>query len=482
MKKLLQNYLFNSAYQLLLIIIPLFTAPFLTRTLGKDALGIDSYVLSVVTMVEIIGAFGLNTYSSREVAYRKDNKEGLYHTFMELFTLRMILFFCVLIFYLFFLQTSKYKIYFLIQLITLTAYFFDTSWFFIGIEEMKEVVLLNTAVKILSTVLIFLLIRSPKDLKIYEVIYGSSNALGTFGLLTMLPKYLQKKNKQVLNLKRHIIPVLALFLPQAAISMYAQFDKIMIGKLSTDIAQVSFYDKGEQIVKAPLALITAFTAVVMPRIASHYIKEDWKGIQAIVSRTMNLVLLIFIPMAAGLSMVADIFVPFYLGKDYYSSVRVVQVLSPILVAIGLSNVTGSQYLVATNQTKALTISYILSAVTNVTLNALLIPSYGAVGACVGTVAAESVAFFIQYLIMKTTIGNIKLSKSIGKKLFASIVMIVLVWGVKMILGNSLGSMIAQIAVGMIVYVTILLLIHDEDIKFLVDISVKKLSELWRKQR
>ena len=58
MKKLLQNYLFNSAYQLLLIIIPLFTAPFLTRTLGKDALGIDSYVLSVVTMVEIIGAFG----------------------------------------------------------------------------------------------------------------------------------------------------------------------------------------------------------------------------------------------------------------------------------------------------------------------------------------------------------------------------------------------------------------------------------------
>ena len=470
MKKLLQNYLFNSAYQLLLIIIPLFTAPFLTRTLGKDALGIDSYVLSVVTMVEIIGAFGLNTYSSREVAYRKDNKEGLYHTFMELFTLRMILFFCVLSFYLFFLQTSKYKIYFLIQLITLTAYFFDTSWFFIGIEEMKEVVLLNTAVKILSTVLIFLLIRSPKDLKIYEVIYGSSNALGTFGLLTMLPKYLQKKNKQVLNLKRHIIPVLALFLPQAAISMYAQFDKIMIGKLSTDIAQVSFYDKGEQIVKAPLALITAFTAVVMPRIASHYIKEDWKGIQAIVSRTMNLVLLIFIPMAAGLSMVADIFVPFYLGKDYYSSVRVVQVLSPILVAIGLSNVTGSQYLVATNQTKALT------------LNALLIPSYGAVGACVGTVAAESVAFFIQYLIMKTTIGNIKLSKSIGKKLFASTGMIVLVWGVKMILGNSLGSMIAQIAGGMIVYFTILLLIHDEDIKFLVDISVKKLSELWRKQR
>ena len=84
--------------------------------------------------------------------------------------------------------------------------------------------------------------------------------------------------------------------------------------------------------------------------------------------------------------------------------------------------------------------------------------------------------------MKTTVGNIKLSKSIGKKLFASTGMIVLVWGVKMILGNSLGSMIAQIAVGMIVYFTILLLIHDEDIKFLVDISVKKLSELWRKQR
>lgn len=482
MKKLLQNYLFNSAYQLLLIIIPLFTTPFLTRTLGKDALGIDSYVLSVVTMVEIIGALGLNTYSSREIAYKKGKKEGLYNTFLELFSLRMILFLCVGIFYVFFLKTSKYKTYFLIQCITLAAYFFDTSWFFIGIEEMKAVVILNTTVKIISTVLIFLLIRSPENLGMYELIYGSSNALSSFGLFAMLHKYLKKEKVQSLNLKRHIIPVLALFLPQAAISMYAQFDKIMIGRLCTDIAQVSFYDKGEQIVKAPLALITAFTAVVMPRIASHYVKKDWEGIRKIVSQTMNLVVLVFVPMAVGLSMVADIFVPFYLGKDYVASVQVVQVLSPILVAIGLSNVTGSQFLVATDQTRALTISYILSAVTNIISNALLIPKYGAIGACIGTVAAESIAFFVQYKIMRSMLGSMKLLGSIIKKMVACIGMAFIVWGMKLVFGKSLESMVVQILVGMFAYFTILFVLHDADVKFIITMCGNKILTLRGKGR
>lgn len=480
MKKLLQNYLYNSTYQLLLIVIPLFTSPFLTRTLGKEALGIDSYVLSVVTMAEIIGVLGLNTYSSREIAYRKGTGNGCYDTFVELFFMRIFLCACVCAVYFSVLRQSEYRIYFLIQGITLIAYFLDVSWLFIGLEEMKIVVLFNTTVKLLSTMLIFLLIRSPENLGVYELIYGSSNALSVIGLLSQVPRYIKKERKVHLNFRQHIFPVLALFLPQAAISMYAQFDKIMLGKLCSEIAQVSFYDKGEQIVKAPLALITAFTSVVMPRIAAHHVKGDTEEIREIVSRTMNMVLLIFVPMAVGLSMVSDIFVPVYLGNDYQASVRVVQVLSPILIAIGLSNVTGSQYLVATNQTKALTVSYISSAVTNICLNALLIPKYGAVGACIGTVAAESVAFLVQYHVMVRKIGGMHLFANLIKKALACIVMIGGVWGTRHLLGVGMGSMLIQILVGMAVYFATLVLIRDQDFVVLIRAAVDRLKEFHSK--
>ena len=44
-----KNYLFNLAYQMLMIIIPLITTPYISRIIEPDGIGAYSFSLSIVT-------------------------------------------------------------------------------------------------------------------------------------------------------------------------------------------------------------------------------------------------------------------------------------------------------------------------------------------------------------------------------------------------------------------------------------------------
>ena len=48
-KSITKNYIYNLAYQILIIILPIITTPYLSRVLGAENIGIYSYTLSIVT-------------------------------------------------------------------------------------------------------------------------------------------------------------------------------------------------------------------------------------------------------------------------------------------------------------------------------------------------------------------------------------------------------------------------------------------------
>ena len=47
--KVFKNYLFNAGYQLLAIIVPLVTTPYISRVLNADGIGIYSFTFSIVS-------------------------------------------------------------------------------------------------------------------------------------------------------------------------------------------------------------------------------------------------------------------------------------------------------------------------------------------------------------------------------------------------------------------------------------------------
>ena len=74
-KSITKNYIYNLFYQILIIIVPLITTPYLSRVLGAENIGIYSYTLSITTYFILLGSLGVSTYGQREIAYVRDDKK-----------------------------------------------------------------------------------------------------------------------------------------------------------------------------------------------------------------------------------------------------------------------------------------------------------------------------------------------------------------------------------------------------------------------
>ena len=189
-----KNYIYNLIYQILVIILPLITAPYISRVLGAENIGIYSYTTSISAYFILFGSLGISLYAQREIAYHQDNKKKNSKTFLEIIILRAItMLISITIFCVTFTTNGEYSFFYKILIIELIAQCFDISWFFSGLEEFKKTVIRNLIVKCISVVAIFLLVKTPEDLDLYFGIYVLSAFIGNISLWFYLPKYFIKQ-------------------------------------------------------------------------------------------------------------------------------------------------------------------------------------------------------------------------------------------------------------------------------------------------
>lgn len=465
MSKVVKNFLYNISYQALVSIIPIILMPYLSRTLGVKSLGIYSYTNSVVLLFSTFGMLGLSTYSSREIAYSntKGQKE-LSKTFESLCLLRAVLFAICFLFYLILILTSEYGHYFLLHIFLLAFNFFDISWLFIGIEEMKIIVIRNSILKIISTLLIFLLVRDSNDVGLYILINGGSLF---FGIIIMLPKaksYIRYVKLTKSDITKHIIPIIKLFLPQAATSLYVLFDKTMIKLLTDNVKNVGYYDQGQSISKMPLVIASSLSTVLLPRISNEYAKGNMALVKKYLNLSMSLMLFLAFPLTLGLIGISAGFIPWFLGKEFIPCTPVLQILSIVILPVSLSNVTGIQYLTAFNRTRKLTVSYTAAAFIDIVFNFLLIPIIGIYGAAIGTVIAEFIVFYLQYYWMKKEIGKMNLIRKSMPCVISAFIMFAVVLYVGTIGYSGIKGTLLQIVIGGFCYIAFMLITNMKEIK------------------
>ena len=192
-KSIAKNYIYNLIYQMLSILLPVITTPYLSRVLGAENIGIYGYTISIVTYFILFGTLGISMYGQREIAYKAQNKKEQSKTFFEIIILRAFtLTISIITFYIIFGRSGDYAVYYRILIIQLVANLFDISWFFQGIEEFDKTVIRNLVIKMLSLVLIFVLVNRPEDLWKYFLIYVGAELIGNLTLWLYIPKYLEK--------------------------------------------------------------------------------------------------------------------------------------------------------------------------------------------------------------------------------------------------------------------------------------------------
>lgn len=466
-KSIAKNYIYNLIYQMLTIVLPLITTPYLSRVLGAENIGIYGYTLSIVTYFVLFGTLGIAMYGQREIAYVQNDKTKQSKTFWEIVITRFItLTIASVTFYITFCIRGQYTTYYTILLLELLANALDISWYYQGIEDFGKTVIRNLVVKILSLVCIFVFVKTQADLWKYMLIYVLANALGNATMWLYLPKMLQKISLKTLEFKKHIKPVLSLFVPQIATQIYVVLDKTMIGNITNNMSDVGFYEQAQKIVKTAMLVVTALGTVMNSRIANAFAENKKEDVKKYLMQAFNIVWMLGIPITLGIMAVSSNLVPWFYGEGYEPVIQLLIATSPILLAIGLNNVTGIQYLIQTKQQKNYTISVTIGAIVNVIFNFILINLIGTVGAAISSVLAEFTILGVHFIYMRKDIKILDVLKLSIKYLISGLIMYVIVLNISKLISPSILNTFILIAIGAIIYFVILLILKD---KFLNDI-------------
>lgn len=456
--KVIKNYLYNASYQILNLLIPLITVPYISRVLGAHDVGINEYTNSWVTFFYLMGQMGITLYGNREVAYHRDDLYERSRTFWGVEALQLLTVSASLIAYLVavFLFSTTFKQYFLLQGIWIIATGLDVSWYFMGLENFKVTVVRNTFVRLISIVLIFTVIKDTGDLGKYIAILGGTQLVGN---LTLWP-YLKDNVVWVKVSKwhpfRHFYPALLLFIPTITTQVYLVLNRLMLGRMSTQVALGNF-GQADKIVKFVLAIVTATGTVMLPHVANKFAKGDVKGVRNSLYASFNFVSAISVPMMFGLMAISVKFAPWFLGPDFELAGRIMFLEAPIIVLIAWSNVTGTQYLMPVNRVKEYTTSVTVGAVSNIVFNLFLIEGWGANGAAVATVLSEFLVSATQIAMIRGTIKRRKLFREQWKYFLCGFLMYLVVNRICFIINMTVANLCLEVVVGIIVYFLGLLL-------------------------
>ena len=476
-KSITQNYIYNIMYQFLVMVIPLITTPYLSRVLGAENIGIYSYTLSITTYFILFGSLGVAMYGQREIAFVQNDVKKRSIVFYELLLMRFItLGISLLLFYFAFCLKGDYISYFKILILEIIANSLDISWYFQGLEEFKKTVIRNIVVKLVSIICIFAFVRNASDLYRYFIIYVLSTFIGNLTLWFYIPKYIHRPRMKELKICKHIKPAVLLFIPQIAAQIYLVLDKVMIGAIVLEKSEVGYYEQAQKIIRLLLTIATSLSTVMMPRIATLFASGDKEKISDYMYKSFSFIMMLAFPLMFGIISISESFVPIFFGQGFDKVRYLLNIISPIIIFVGLSSTIGTQYLLPTNKQKALTISVLIGAIINFLLNIFLIKKFASIGASVATVIAELSVAASQFVLIKSEIKFAKVIKLSKKYIISSIIMIVISIFIGNIIYNDLVSIIVQIIVSVLIYFTVLVLMKDEFVLNTIDILKRRFWE------
>ena len=461
--KILKNYAYNLSYQLLVIILPIITTPYITRIFSSDDLGTYGYFNSIVTYFILLATLGVANYGTKEIsAHRKEIEKNFWGIYSLQFaaTWLSILLYLVLCFL---LPSMQNPVAYILGL-SLVSKGLDISWLFQGLEDFRKITVRNITVKLIGVISIFLFVKSANDLYLYVFLLIIFELLGQLSMWLPARQFIGKPRFDLKYAKKHLKPIILLFLPQIAISLYVTLDSTMLGTLAST-RDVGIYDQALKLVNILLTLVTSLGSVMLPRISNLLSSGDHKAVNKMHEMSFLIYNLVIFPMMAGILIVIDDFVQFFLGQDFQDARYAIAIMIFRMFFIGWTNIMGIQILIPHNKNKEFMLSTTIPAIVSVGLNLLLLPKMGYIGAAIVSVLTEALVWAIQLFFTRKYIKDVPIIGSMMKIILASAIMYGLLLVSKTVIHFSpTVNVLAFTVIGGIIYLFAILSLKVVDVK------------------
>ena len=395
-----KNAAYNVAYRVFSILLPLVTAPYLDKTVGTAGVGLYSNEWAMSELFCLVGMLGLADYGVRSIANVRDDREQLDRTFSGIWQMQLLVASTTLLFWLgyVFLFAGEGKTIALHLTMMSISCLCSFDWCLMGLDQFKSIALRNTFVKLAAEACVYIFIKNVDDLWISGFAWSLATLLGNLSCAMTLKGKVSYHRVSMKETLKHLRPCAVLFISVAAVSIYRKMDKVMVKNIAGKYEN-GLYESAEKIIYCLSGFISAIGTVMMPKITNLLKKGETEKIAKHIDKSMNLIICMVSAMAFGLAAVADRFAPLFFPKSGAGYVLMIP-LGFTLIMIGFANVIRTQVVLPQKRDHIFVKSVCTGAVVNLSVNACLIPSMKAMGAVIGTLAAEMTVPVVQYIILR----------------------------------------------------------------------------------
>jgi len=411
-----RNILYNTILQLSQLLFPLITFPYAARVLMPSAMGSVSFASNFTQYFLTFAFLGIPAYGIREIAKVKGNHILLKKTFSELFYFNLITTTLVSIIFLCIVTTitilKSDLTLFLIGFGIIWSNLFFIEWYYNGTQDFKYITIRSLIIRSLSVILIFTLIKSPKDKNLYYLIEFIVIFLSSI-LNFSKAKNLLIYNINEINLKRHITPVLTLFSLSVMVTIYVYANTIILGLFKPKY-EVAYYSVSERISKLAIAFIKTAGIVLIPELSILLNKkEENKQSRALdlLKKSFYYTTFLSIPIAFGVLFFSKELIEIIAGKSYKLADYSLMILSPLPILLGLAFIYSRQILFPLGKEKQMFRLSIYGMLFNLTINFILIPKFGYIGSSISYLLTEILMMTLVYFESRKYIRlNIKMKE------------------------------------------------------------------------
>jgi O-antigen/teichoic acid export membrane protein len=375
------------------VFFPLITFPYLARTLGPEHVGVLNFAESIAKYFVMLAALGIPIYGIREIAKVQNELKERTKIFAEIFTINLIctlglsLLFLAAVFFIPQLNNEKVLFYW-----TIAYFFFQVfylEWFFNGMNQFKFIAIRQFVIRFFFIIFVFVLIKSQFDYVNYmRMQFGLSVLLAIINF-NNLSKHisLNKETFSNLDLRKHIKPLLYIFLTIFSISIYFSLDTILLGFLANN-ESVGYYSTALKLNKLIIAVFGAVTVAIFPSLINLYHNQQIEKFRELIRQVFFVLVSLSIPAIVIFISCAKEIVHVLFSQNFDRSILPLQITAPLILIVSLSSIFGFQVLSALAKDRQILYSAIIGMSVSVVLSILLVPSLMEVGEAITILVTE----------------------------------------------------------------------------------------------
>lgn len=374
MKNIKVNALASLLVNILNIVFPLITNPYLTRILSKSNYGYFNTANTWASFVIPLAAFGIYNYGIRAISKVKDDKNKINYVFSKLFYISVITSILTTAIYFPFIHfdTSiiNLKILYYILGIQALFQFLNIEWMNEAYENYSFILYKTLVIRIGMLVAIFAFVKTPDDIVPYATIMSATTIINYLLSFLWIKREVSFVKIEFIELLKSSKPLLTMLLLANANMLYTLLDRMFITK-GPDENFISYYTIASSIVMLIASVLSGAINVSIPRLGYYLGKKDVTSYKNLVNQGASLFYFLMIPTSIGIMVLGTYATVIYSSEKYLEAGIVTSVFAFRTIIWAIELILAKQIIFINDHENHLTAFYFIGGGANILFNSLL---------------------------------------------------------------------------------------------------------------